>query len=306
MSIRNLPSWNRNAGLAIIFSALLGAAGCGGSGGSGGGGTDDSDSGGGGTVNEQAATIQTEQDAQLGADAAVESSYQAIIDDSSPDVGLPVGITIAENSHQDWLMKHSLDLAELGQTPTGAVYDVAGDCGGNAQVNYNEDFSQYRVNYNNYCTSGYQNQPYTIDGYLDSFGDDNLEGEWGYNFDYTVSYLGETNRYRGTYRCNGNNYANCSYSSNYEGRNGRSYRTENVNVSQNGNAYNVSARVYDQELGYLDYQASNLTLCEGGYGFSSGSISVTDSSGGNVLTITFSGCTSFTVTFQGSAYTIDY
>src|SRR5690554_3447243 len=106
MSIRNLPSWNRNAGLAIIFSALLGAAGCGGSGGSGGGSTDDSDSGGGGTVNEQAATIQTEQDAQLGAEAAVESSYQAIIDYSSPDVGLPVGITIAENSHQDWLMKH--------------------------------------------------------------------------------------------------------------------------------------------------------------------------------------------------------
>lgn len=299
-------SWNL-AVFAIAMSAMLGIGGCGG-GSSGGGVVDENDNG---TINEQAATIQSEDDARLGADAAVESSYQAIVEDEVPSVGLPAGITLENESLQDWLVEHSLALADLGLMPSGATYDVAGDCGGNAAVHYNEDFSDYRVVYDNYCTQAYQEQQYIIDGEIEwfgyeNFGDENFTGEWGYDFDYTVRYLGETNRYQGRVRCSGSDYANCSYSTNYQGRNGRSYRTENVSVSQSSSGYSVSARVYDQDLGYVDYQASNLVLCEGGYGFSSGSISITDSTGSAVLTVTFSGCQSYTATYNGVAYTINY
>ncbi|NWO04425.1 MAG: hypothetical protein HLX50_01575 [Alteromonadaceae bacterium] len=59
-------------------------------------------------------------------------------------------------------------------------------------------------------------------------------------------------------------------------------------------------------MGYVDYQASNLTLCENGYGFSTGSIRITDSTGSNVVTVNFSGCSTYTVTYQGVGYTFSY
>jgi len=314
MLITNEKRWG-TAGLAILFSAMLGLTGCGGGGGGGSNNNDDGGGGGGdGTINEQAATIQTEDDAKLGADAAVESSYQAVVEEETPDLGLglPGGVAIEGESHHEWLRKHSLELSELGLAPAGASFDMEGDCGGNANVQYNEDFSDYRIVFDNYCSSGYQGDNYIMDGEWEWFGYENiqsgeLEGEWGYDFDYTVTYRGETNRYQGSYRCNGNDFTSCSYTNNYAGRSGRSYRSENVNVSgDNSSGYSVSARVYDQELGYLDYQASNLVLCEGGFGFQSGDISVTDSSGSEVLSVVFSGCDSYTATYQGVSYTIDY
>lgn len=312
MHTTNKAIFSSKAGWAILFSAVLGVTGCGGSSSSGGGnpdnGGDNGGNNGGGTVNEQPANIQSEDDARLGANAAVESAQQAIALEDSPGGMFPGGVTLTQETRNDWVASHSLELAELGLVPSGAAFDVPGDCGGSASIDYNEGANDYRIVYNNFCVGdGGDNQ--IIDGTISWFGYTNMgtEGVWGYDADYSVSYQGETEYFNYSYRCNGDNYVGCTYDgSSYEGRNGRSYRSENVSVSESNGNYDVSARVYDEELGYIDYQASNLVLCEGGYGFSSGTITVSDSASNEVLTVTFSGCDSFTMTYQGSAYTIDY
>src|SRR5690554_7314215 len=124
MQITTNKSWGSKAGWAILFSAALGITGCGGSSSSGGGnpaeGGDNGGNNGGGAVNEQPANIQSEDDARLGADAAVESARQAILLEDAPTGGFPGGVTIAEQSQPDWLHAHTLDLIELNQLPTAA------------------------------------------------------------------------------------------------------------------------------------------------------------------------------------------
>ncbi|MDV2077692.1 hypothetical protein [Marinobacter xestospongiae] len=302
------------ARLAFVLSTVIGLAACGG----GGSGGSNDDTGGGdpgnqpgnsdsGSINEQAATIQSEEDAKAGADAAVDSAHQAIIEEQAPDVGgLPTGASISTQSQQDWVMSLTTEYATQALSPTAAVTEVEGDCGGEARVNFNDSRSAYTVVYDNFCTTISQNETYVMDGVFEWFGYDNLETEWGYDFDYTVDYLGETRSYSGTYRCGDSSYQSCSYINNYEGRNGRQYRTENVSVYESNGAYEVDARVYDEELGYVDYEASDLVLCDGGYGFSAGFISIKDSSGNNVIRIDFSGCSSFTVTYNGVASSYNY
>ncbi|WP_206074362.1 hypothetical protein [Marinobacter fuscus] len=301
-------AWCAKAGTAIAFSLLLGLTGCGGGGGGGGGDTGgDTGGGGGGSVgfNEGAATISSNEDAKLGAEAATQSARQAIAEEATPDS--PFGVAI-QVKPQEWLVNHSLELVDSALAPTGAVMNVAGDCGGNARVNYtNNQFDNYSVVYDNYCTGSGEYRS-VINGTFDFFGYDNVEsgGEWGYTFDYTVTYRGETTSTKGTYRCNGD-FLNCTYTSDYVGTNGRTYRTSNVDVDDNfDGSYDVSARVYDGDRGYIDYQATDLLLCEGGYGFQSGSIVVTDSSGGNVLRVDFADCNSFTVTYNGVSETYNY
>lgn len=309
--ITSEKAWGSKASLAIALAVMLGITGCGGSSSSGGddqaGGGDNGGDNGGGPTNEQPANIQSEDDAKLGADAAVESARQAIILEDSPGGMLPGGVTITGQTHQDWLFAHSLELVELDLLPTGADVVIQGDCGGNVTYDFNEGANSGRYDYNNFCISDYDGNQ-VIDGSVTFFGFDNMgtAERWGYDFDYTITYQGQTEYLRGSYTCNGTGIAGCSYANNYEGRNGRSYRSENVSVSESNGNYDVSARVYGEDLGYIDYQASNLVLCEGGYGFSSGTITVSDSASNEVLTITFSGCSSFTMTYQGTGYTIDY
>ncbi|MCK0163711.1 hypothetical protein [Marinobacter sp. S6332] len=314
MHITNSTIFSSKAGLAVVFSALLGVTGCGGSSSSGGGdpanGGDNGGGNGGGTVNEQPANIQSEDDAELGANAAVESARQAILLEDVPTGGFPGGVTIAEQSQSGWLHTHTLDLVKLNQLPTAAdVVVIEGDCGGNVTFDSNDGGNSLRYNFNNYCVSdGSGGDRQVVDGTMSYFGYENIgtEGRWGYDFNYTITYRGETELVQGSYTCNGTGFTGCSYANNYEGRNGRSYRSENVSVSESNGNYDVSARVYDEDIGYVDYQASNLVLCEGGYGFSSGTITVSDEASNEVLTVTFSGCSSFTMTYQGTGYTIEY
>ena len=65
-------------------------------------GGDNGGNNGGGTVNEQPANIQSEDDAELGANAAVESARQAILLEDVPTGGFPGGVTIAEQSQPSW------------------------------------------------------------------------------------------------------------------------------------------------------------------------------------------------------------
>ncbi|NWO06307.1 MAG: hypothetical protein HLX50_11600 [Alteromonadaceae bacterium] len=135
MSLLKSHQWGNTFGAAAVFSLMLGLSGCGSSGGSGSSDdTGDSGSDNTGSINEQAATIQTEEDTEQGAVATVESAQQAILDDNASGI-LPTGVAIKEDGHHQWLIDHSIAMAEQATMPTGAVYTIDGNCGGSATVN---------------------------------------------------------------------------------------------------------------------------------------------------------------------------
>lgn len=295
----------RHAALAVLCAFGLLLAGCGGS--SSGGGDDGGGGGSGGgggfepaNYNEEQAVVGSDEDAKTVSKAARESAQQAILEEEQPDSGVPGGVLITTTGDTLPVYDISLELLSAGVMPSGLEYVSEGECGGRAVTNYAEDYSSQYIDYQNYCTS-YGGEQYIIDGYFDF---DNLgdSSSYQYSFDYVVTYRGETYRSRGTYSCNDNG---CSYRNYFVGTDGRQYRTENVSVSGSNGSYSVSARVYDQELGYVDYDASNLILCDSGVGFSSGTITVTASSGTSI-TVSFSGCDSYTVTYNGTAYPVTY
>ena len=81
--------------------------------------------------------------------------------------------------------------------------------------------------------------------------------------------------------------------------NGLSYRVENIEGDEN----DLSARVYDEDLGYFDIDASSLTYsCDNG-NFSTGTISILDSSGEEVISVSFPNCNDCVVTYGGNADT---
>lgn len=287
---------SKKLGVAALMALGLTIAGCGGS--SGGSGDDDSFET--ASFNEEAAVINDEDDAKTTAVATRESAQQAILEEEQPDQDFPTGITIAANGAELPIYEISLNLIETSVLPTGAKTSIAGDCGGKAVVNYTENGSEYRIDYKDYCTA-LDGEKYVINGYYD-WNNFNDASNYEMRFDYTVSYLGETYRSKGTYKCSN---GTCAYQNYFVGTDGRQYRTENVSVSSSGSSYSVSARVYDQDMGYVEYTSSGLVLCESGVGFSDGEITVSDDSG-NTVTVTFAGCTDYTVTYNGSASTFDY
>ena len=294
LEISELKKW----GSVAVLSLGLGLSGCGGSGGSG-----DSGSGSGferASFNEEQAAVNSEDDAKTVSTAARESAQQAILEEEQPDQDFPLGISITANGEELPVYDISTSLIEAAMMPSGAEYVMDGDCGGRAVITYNDSLSDYKIDYQDYCTA-YGGEQYVIDGYYDweNFDD---SANYSVTFDYTVTYLGETYRSQGTYSCN--DY-DCTYQNYFVGTDGRQYRTENVSVYGSNGSYSVSARVYDQDLGYVEYESSGLTLCSSGVGFSSGTITVT-ASGGTLVEVTFSSCDSYTVTYNGTAYTVNY
>lgn len=290
----------RKWGAVALMTLGLGLSGCGGSsGGSGSGGGDDG-SFETANFNEDQAVVSGEEDAKTVSTAARESAQQAIVEEEQPDQNFPVAVSIAANGEELPVYDISMSLIEAAMIPSAVEVPVDGDCGGRAVVSYTEDMSDYKIDYQDYCTA-YSGEQYIIDGYYDW---DNFDDSSNYTltFDYTVTYLGETYRSKGTYSCNN---GECAYQNYFIGTDGRQYRTENVSVSESNGFYSVSARVYDQDLGYVDYESSNLTLCDSGVGFISGSITVT-ASGDTLVEVSFSSCDSYTVTYNGTAYTVNY
>lgn len=290
----------RHAAFVVLCAFGLLMAGCGGS-----SGGDDGGSGGSSfepaSYNEEQANVDSEDDAKVVSTAARESAQQAILEEEQPDQGFPVGISIAANGDESLVYDISMSLLDVAAMPSAArTVPVEGDCGGKALVTTADDYSDQYIEYQDYCTISGEDQ-YIINGYFD-FDNLNDSSSYRYTFDYAVTYRGETYRSRGTYTCN---ESGCSYQNYFVGTDGRQYRTENVSVSGSNGSYSVSARVYDQDLGYVDYQASNLTLCDSGVGFSSGTITVT-ASGDTLVEVTFSSCDSYTVSYNGSAYTVNY
>lgn len=276
--------------VAMLYAGLLGLAACGGGGGSG-----SSEP----AFNESPATIASTEQAEGAAEATRQGASQAISEDQAAD-SIPLGASISSFSNEELVRSHSLDLVEVANLPAGATTVVEGECGGSANITSNGS-NHVTIVYNDYCLSidGFD---YVLNGTYDITY--TLSGEtitsFSADYDVTATYRGETYSSSGSISCQGESLTDCTVVSDFNGTNGRSYRITNLTVSGDEvNGYNVSARVYDGDVGYVDFQATGLVPCDGG-GFSSGTIEFSDSNGGTV-TVVFSGCGAYTVTYDGVA-----
>lgn len=174
--------------------------------------------------------------------------------------------------------------------------------GGTAGYNYDENntsgYGSFSISYNN-CKYSYGGESTTIDGTATWVI--NQDNSYYYAYDLTVSYGGEVYRITATLECDSE--YNCSYTDDFS-YSGVSYRVADVSVSgSSSSGFNVSATVYHESLGYVEIGATGLIMCDNG-GFSSGNITVQDSSNTEVLSITFDSCTSMTVEYDGVATTV--
>ncbi|WP_111641411.1 hypothetical protein [Marinimicrobium alkaliphilum] len=274
-------------------SILLTLAACGGS------SSDDQANGNGYEGEESAAEISVDNQGDI-AMAARASTEDAIVQFQGADLpGLPMGVSL-DQAHNERVGDTSLGLIAQAQPSGASTQTIEGECGGNAQFNFEDGDTQVgHIQYNNFC-AGESDDTVVINGRVDFEMSDSFY-EVRYN-NVTFTYLGETHTLNSTISCDLGGTGECSYSSDFSGSDGRTYRASNTQVSGNeSTGYNVSARVYDPDHGYVDYQASGITLCSGG-GIGSGNITVSDSSG-SVLEITFTSCDSMTVTYDGVSET---
>lgn len=268
----------------FLMTAVLAIAGCGGSSDSG-GDPDNTKTPPEKTFNQDPLTIKGQQDAEAGAMAARKTAEQAIAEErvDAPGLiggGVPAGISAL---------------------PAGADGDVRGNCGGSATTApWGTDNDGFRYTYNEFCVEDADGSETEIDGYIAINGSPANSSDFAIEADYTVTSDGET--YRVKQACNENGCFSDLDSD------GESYRTYNVNVTESGanGGYDVDARVCIEGEGCIVYEATGLKECSSGIGFTDGVITLKDTKGDKVVTVNFSGCDSYTVTFDGSAYTVDY
>lgn len=269
--------------MAFLVSTILVLAGCGGSSSS-----DDAPNGGDvppstKAFNQDPATIEGQGDAEANAKAARKTAEQAIIDErvdpsSLIGGGTPAGVDIL---------------------PTGAIGDVGGPCGGTARSSSWGD-GGFRFDFNNFCTEDSGGAETIVNGYIAFRGSPADPSNYAHKADYTVTSDGET--YSVQQACSENGCFNEVDSD------GVSYRAYDVAVSEpdSNGAYDVSARVCTESEGCITYEATGLKECASGVGFSDGSISIKDSTDSAVVTVTFNGCTDYTVEFGGASYLVTY
>lgn len=271
----------------VMFSSFVLTA-CGGSGsGSGGGGSPSA-----ATVNGENKT-EVANTAKIGSEKAIEGS------------AAPRSMARSMNSESlsYVLMKDTVSFVNRGAMARDTIDLSASVCPGGGSAVYettgqSSQYGSFTVVYDN-CEYSYGSETTVVDG--TATWTVNEDGSFSYEYDLTTTYAGETTSITGTYSCDAE--FNCSYQDNFvEG--GTSYSVSNVSVSgDNSSGFSVSARVSHEDYGYIDIQGTGLKLCSGG-GFSTGTISVTDSSGSSVLQIDFVSCTEMTVTFDGVAETV--
>jgi hypothetical protein len=203
--------------------------------------------------------------------------------------------------------------ANRGEEP-GPVEDTAtvqGDCGGDATVTSTENSSGTEMSgsvvYNDFCITSngsnvvfngtvYFSATYSDTGDLQSF-------RFSYQ-DFTYTGNGETHTVNATFSCEYSG-ATLSCATDFEGTDGRTYRTTNVTVTGDSTGYDVEATVYDPDHGYVSIVATGITTnCANGR-IGTGNITVSDSTG-DVMTITFNSCSSYTVTYNGVSNTYNW
>lgn len=117
---------------------------------------------------------------------------------------------------------------------------------------------------------------------------------------YNLTLLGETSS--GIVSCQ--NYGEtCTAGYDFEDGN-NTYRIEDPVVSgDEQTGYDVSTRVFRDDLGFLDIEGTDLVPCSVA-GFSEGTIEVSDATGTVVATLTFIDCNSYQLTFGGETITL--
>lgn len=272
----------------MLFIMVLGLSACGGSG------------GGGASINESAATFTGENQQALSV-ASVEATKQAVSSDSANDA-LPIGIEsnhVAANIAIEIVYKTTLDRVNL---PIAA--DVSDDFCDTGSVSFSGS-DPIKFTYNGCVSDGV-----TIDGVaIVSYSDDGDSFRVEYK-NFKINYgNGNTDTINSVVSCSGLASATfefeCSVSSDFQ-VDGRNYRVENSVVSgDESNGFNVDARVYDEEFGFIDVTSTGLIFdCDNGYP-STGTITMTDASG-TTGTLTFDGCASFSLTIDGVSETFDW
>jgi len=232
----------------------------------------------------------------IGAEKAIESSSAPkSLSRSSRDIIE----SLLNRSSAEITTKHHLRMQSR------AVYDLSASVcnnGGSAKYTYDENntsgYGSFTITYNN-CSYSYGGVVSTVDG--SAVWTTNEDGSFSYQYDLTTTYGSETYTVTATYECDAQ--FNCSYSDDFS-YSGVSYKVSDVSVSGNSTfGFDVSAKVYHEDYGYIIIEAVDLISCADG-GFSSGSIAVTDSTNNEVLSIVFVSCSEMTVTYNGVASTV--
>jgi len=285
----------------LIAATLVSLVGCG----SGGG----SSNGSGGSThqslfsgNETAATATTENSEDI-ARAASEGLTRAL---ETEGMALPIGADIEEENifsiFNELVNEQDLSL------PTAFTQVYQGDCGGterftgpDSEPSIGSRFT-VRIEYNNYCESGGMITDGMYEYTATYMGGDSLVDA---NFVYDVDYIFDSqivSSINVVAQCQGEldrfDAENCTITSDFVGVTGGTYRISNVDI--NGNS--LTATVYESVLGRIEISASNLHQCSNG-NFDSGTILITDSTGSAVISVTFSSCDEYVVTYQGVANT---
>lgn len=288
---------------ALLAATALLLSACGGSGGGDNDTTGERNETGSGTNytgSESAATVTADNQQEI-AFTSREGTERVIEQSEAGGSSFPTGVEVQDLN--ELVNTLTLNLLEAGQLPTAVTQTVEGDCGGNAVVESDDEGESGSIEYNNFCVSS-EGETVVMDGRVEFSFTETL-----YIMDYqdiTLTYDGITQELDMEVRCevSGETF-DCTYNSDFTGSDGRTYRSSNAEVTGSASTgYNVSARIYDPDHGYIDIEANNIVVCDGG-GISSGSISVSDNSGSVVMTVEFSSCDTMTVTYDGSAEIYD-
>lgn len=277
----------------VVSTALVACAGSG-----DGGGSDSGYSG-----KESAATVNDENKDDIAIASSV-GAKQAIEASAAPGRALAP----STSSVEPVLEYHILALNDFFGKAKGRGYvDLSSsvcESGGSAGYTYDENnttgYGTFTITYDN-CRYSYGGETTTIDG--SATYTINEDGSLRYEYDITVSYGSETYTLTATYECDAE--YNCTYSDEFT-YSGKSYRVSNFSVSGNASSgYDVEAKVYHEDYGYITIVGTDLVSCSGG-GFSSGTIVVTDSTNADVLTITYVNCTAMTIVYNNISSTVTW
>lgn len=284
----------------LICLASLVLISCGGDGDGDGDSNDDSAYSG----NKSAATVDDSNKSDMAASSSI-GAEKAIEASSVP--GRMLGNT--SKGPIEYLLEQSTlfikSESQLRQSSRAVVDLSASVCnaGGSASYTYDDNnttgYGTFTINYNN-CQYSYGGETSSVNG--SAIWTSNEDGSFSYEYDLTTTYGSETYTVTATYECDAE--FNCSYVDDFS-HNGVSYQIADFSVSGNASTgFDVVATVYHETYGYIEIQGVDLVMCSGG-GFSSGTITVEDSTNSDVLTITYVSCSEMTVTFNGVSSTVD-
>lgn len=281
---------NRRFLLATLFSvSSFGLVACGG----GGGGNDESEDRGFGNEPAAVATAENSQDLAIAAEQGavwVVENPNSNSEAEVPDIGFFGARANASALVSDTLVS-AQSVVESSNVGTGThdVSDEACEGDGKAVVkitDVNKPIVEYTFT-NCILSDTYAYETYILNGTFRVNGDtttfNNFRQEFTVGDDTYIAF------------CNG---STCQYQSGFTGYNSKSYQVSGQSVTYNNGVYEVEARVYDNDYGYVDISSVNFDYNFGTGHPCAGSITVT-AANSVTFSVTFDSCTDYTVTFNG-------